>query len=122
MVVALIMVVIVVVILTLVAVKYTKWRKETHIYESPVSESEGYSYPLEPADYCVPIRLAVVPTHSHSQPHPLHTQLNVAEDTLTGSGEHIVMQACPAYVALEDTPTSELPTDIGGGGDYVYVS
>ena len=47
------------------------------------------------------------PTHFNNQPHPLHTS-----NTTSDNGDHILMQECPAYQPIKDTPTS---------GDYTYI-
>ena len=54
-----------------------------------------------------PMSLGVGPTHFNHQPYPLHTSNNTSDN-----GDHILMQECPAYQPIEDTPTS---------GDYTYI-
>ena len=94
------------VVVAIAAVLYMRRRRKNHhVYECPDT--------LVPQNYCEPISLGIIPTpHFYHQPHPLHMQVNVTDGTLLGSSDHIVMQPCPAYVAMEDTPTL---------GDYVYI-
>ena len=54
-----------------------------------------------------PMSLDVGPTHFNHQPYPFLTS-NITSD----NGDYILMQECPAYQPIEDTPTS---------GDYTYI-
>ena len=115
--VAVLMMVAVGVMVTLAAIWFARQRRKNHVYESPEAVSTGNT--LVPSNYCEPVSLGISPTHFHHQPHPLHTQVNTIETTLLDSADHIVMQACPAYVALEDTRNSGDYAYIDG--DYVYI-
>lgn len=97
------------VVVALAAVLYTRQRRKNHVYEYP---DLGSGEILAPSNYCEPVSLRTSPAHLPHQPHPLHTQVNITDNALLDSGDHIVMQVCPAYVSVEDTCTS---------GDYAYI-
>ena len=64
---------------------------------------------LQSTDCNEPMSLDMDPTPFQHQPHPLHTPpMNATSD----DGDQILMQECPAYQPIVDTPTS---------GEYTYI-
>ena len=111
----LLVVVVVVVVATIVVVKGTaicrRQRKE-HVHEND-NTNKGVRFKMtdnstDSTTHYEPMSLDVDPTHSHHQPHPLHT----SPINTPGTDVHISMQNNPAYQSVADTPTS---------GEYTYI-
>ena len=103
---------VVVLVVVMVTVLCRKQGKEGVHKDTDANRSVGFHVKqntLQSTTYYEPMSLDVDPAHFQHQHHPLHTPpMNTASD----NGDHILMQECPAYQPIVDTPTS---------GDYTYI-